>query len=266
MDSNYGAVVSARFRALSTARALFALRSIGDMLIVVVESVAPVILASHFGSIAGWSGPEAALLIGLGRCAEGIALASARGVDPAVFSETVRLGRFDQVLIRPMSAIGWLVTSEFELRFLFRTAVGLAVAAWCIVAVGVDLGPADVVILAGAVASTAILAISFLVMGAALTLRTVEGSDVANLLALGGMAMAGYPMELYSSALRFTFTFIIPTALCLYVPVITVLDRDGVGFIGPHLLPVVPVAALALIGLSSLAWRAGVRHYQSTGS
>ena len=266
MDSPYATVVASRLRALSSARTLFVMRSVGDMVLVAAEAVAPIILVARFGTVAGWRGPEVALLIGLGRSAEGIALAGARGIDPQVFTETVRLGRFDQVLIRPVSPIGWMVTSEFELRFLFRTLVGIVVAVWSIVAVGIDVSPVDALLLVGAVLATATLATSFLVMGAALTLRTVEGSDVANLLALGGLQMAGYPMELYSGALRFTFTFLVPVALCLYVPVATVLDREGAGFVGPHLLPLTPVAAVTLIALSSLAWRAGVRHYQSTGS
>ena len=266
MDNPYASIVGARLRSLVSSRFLFAARSAGDALLVFVEAVAPVLLIAQFGSLAGWNGAEVALLIGIGRAGEGLALSFARGVDPSFFSETVRLGRFDQVLIRPVSPLGWLLASEVEIRHVFRTVVGVAVVAWCVNAANVDLTVAKVLVIVMAIIAVATLVAAFLVMGGALTLRTVEGSEVANLFALGGLSLAAYPLDVYAGALRFVFTFVIPVGMCVYVPTLYVLDRDGPGVLGPNLLPAVPVVIVVLAALAGLSWRAGVRRYQSTGS
>ena len=230
-----------------------------------IEALAPLLLVSRFGSIAGWSGPEVAMLIGVARTGEALALIVGRGVDPNTFGDTVRLGRFDQILTRPVSPLLWLLTSHVELRFVFRAAAGAGVVVWSAQRLGV-LSPGTAVVLAAAAVASALFVLSTLIIGAAVTFRTVEGSDFAVLLSNGGMGLAAFPLEVYSSALRLIFTFLVPVGLCVYVPVLTVLDRDGPGVLGPGLLPVLPVVLGAFAGLSLLTWRQGIRHYESTGS
>ena len=242
------------------------MRCLGDTLIVAAEAVAPFLLVAQFGSIAGWSAPEVVMLIGIGRVGEGIALAVGRGVDPTVFSTTVRLGLFDQVLTRPISPLGWLLTTEVELRHVFRAVAGAGII--CVAARSADVGltPVNVLVLLAACAASALFVLSILVMGAALTFRTVEGSDVANLAANGGIGLVSFPLDVYGSALRFVFTFLLPVGLCVYVPMLFVLHRDGPGVLGPGLLPAMPIGVAVLVGAALLCWRAGLRHYQSTGS
>lgn len=230
-----------------------------------MEALAPLLLVSRFGSIAGWSAPEVAMLVGVARTGEGLAMIVGRGVDPSTFGDTVRLGRFDQILTRPVSPLLWLLTSEVELRFVFRAAAGAGVVVWSAHRLGV-LSPGTAVVLAAAAAASALFVLSTLVIGAAVTFRTVEGSDFALLLSNGGMGLAAFPLEVYGSALRLIFTFLVPVGLCVYVPVLTILDRDGPGVLGPGLLPVLPVVLGAFAGLSLLTWRQGIRHYESTGS
>jgi ABC-2 type transport system permease protein len=245
---------------------LFALRCLGDVLVVAVEALGPLFLVNRFGSVAGWSGPEVVMLVGLGRAGEGLAMAIGRGVEPTIFSETVRLGRFDQVLTRPISPLGWLMTSELELRHLFRAIAGVVLVAWAAARVHVPLTVSNVAILAAACVAAALFVLAVLVMGAALTFRTVEGSDIANLASNGGIGLVSFPLDLYGGVLRFTFTFLLPIGLCVYVPVLVVLGRDGPGWLGPQLLPLMPVAIALFVGAALLSWSAGLRRYKSTGS
>lgn len=265
MGSPYGALAGAKLRSLASSPRLLMLRSAGDVVIVAMEALAPLLLVSRFGSIAGWSGAEVVMLIGVARTGEGLALIVGRGIDPNTFGDTIRLGRFDQILTRPVSPLLWLLTSDVELRFVFRAAAGAGVVAWSAHSLGVlSLGAAAV--LAAAAVASALFVLSTLVIGAAMTFRTVEGSDFALLLSNGGMGLAAFPLEVYGSALRLVFTFLVPVGLCVYVPVLSVLDRDGPGVLGPGLLPVLPIVLGVFGGLSLLAWRQGIRHYESTGS
>jgi ABC-2 type transport system permease protein len=242
------------------------MRCLGDALLILVEALGPLILVNRFGSIAGWSGSDVVLLVGVARAGEGLALVVGRGVEPTIFSETVRLGRFDQVLTRPVSPLGWLLTTELELRHLFRGVAGIGLVIWAASRSDVALTASNVAVLAASCMACTLFVLCVLVLGAALTFRTVEGSDIANLAANGGVGLVSFPLDLYGGALRFVFTFLLPIGLFVYVPVLFVLGRDGPGVLGPGLLAAMPVGALAVVGVTSYAWRAGLRHYQSTGS
>lgn len=266
MASTYADLTRAKIASVAGARRLFLLRCVGDVALVAVETAAPFLLVSQFGSIAGWTAPQVAMLIGLARGGEAIALIFGRGVDPTVFSETVRLGRFDQVLTRPVSPLGWLLTTDVELRFVFRALAGVVVVALAAHAAHVAFNLANVALLCTALIAGAIIVLSILVMGAALTFLTIEGSEIANLFANGGLSLVSFPLDLYGAALRLTFTFVIPVGLAIYVPVVVVLGRQAPAGLGTALLPVLPVALAAFVGGAGLAWRAGLRRYQSTGS
>ena len=266
MASPYPALAAASVRSLASNRRLFVLRMIGDTGIVLMETLIPVFLVSRFGTVAGWEATEVALLIGVVRGGEGLALLLGRTIDPHRFGQLVRQGTFDQVLTRPVSPLGWLLSSGLEPRFAFRAVAGMGVVAWAVVAADVPPTVANGLVLAGAIVASAVLILSIYVMGAALTFLTVEGSDLANIFVNGGLGLSSFPLELFGSALRLTFTFIVPIGLCVYVPALFVLGRDGPGIIGPGLLPLLPVVLAALAGVAALAWRAGLRRYTSTGS
>lgn len=262
----YQSVAAAKLRSVAESPRLFALRCVGDAMMVSLEALVPFILVGRFGSVAGWSASEVAMLLGLGRTAEAIAYGFGRGVDPAHFGETVRLGRFDQVLTRPVSPLGWLLASEVEPRYVFRGLAGVAVLTVGAGLADVPATPANLTLLAGACAACAVVVLSIIVMGGALTFVTTEGSDIANLFSAGGLSLSSLPLELYGSVLRTVFTFLIPIGLCVYVPVIVVLGRDGPGPLGPALLWALPVVVALFVAVAAAAWRGGVRHYRSTGS
>jgi ABC-2 type transport system permease protein len=73
-------------------------------------------------------------------------------------------------------------------------------------------------------------------------------------------------MQIYGSALRLVFVWVVPVALAIYVPALVLLGRQG-----PPGLPAwlawltVPVSA-GFLALGGLAWRSGVRHYVGAGS
>ena len=70
---------------------------------------------------------------------------------------------------------------------------------------------------------------------------------MVNVLIYGGQYVASYPMQIYGSALRFLFTWLVPLGLAIYVPALGVLGRPG-----PPGLP-------ARAGLADRPGRAGLR-------
>ncbi len=259
-------LAAASVKAVTTSRGLLILRSTGEIGLVLAEVMAPVVLASRFGSIAGWSGAEVAMLIGVSRAGQGFAYLLGRGLDPANFAPTVRDGSFDRVLVRPVPPLVWMMTSDIQLRYLFRGFTGTAIVVVAGRGAGMPWTAPNVALLVVAAAACGTMLLAINVLGASLTLITSEGSEITNLLGDGGLGLISFPLDLYGSPLRFVFTFVIPVGLCVYVPLLVVLGRDGPGVLGAGLLWALPAVLGGFVAASSLAWRLALTHYRSSGS
>jgi ABC-2 type transport system permease protein len=262
----YRLLAAASLRGRVSHPAGFALRTLGTGLLVATEVVGVVLAVRRFGTLAGWTAPQVVLLVGLGAAGQGLGLALGDRLEPAFFSELVRKGTFDQVLTRPTSPLGWMVASYLEVRFVGRVLVGAGVVAWAASRAGVAWTPSHLLVAATAVACCAALVLAISVLGGALTLYTVEGSEVVNIFTYGGVALSCYPMEIYGPALRAVFTWMVPFALAVYVPGLVLLGRTGPPGLPAGLLWATPAVTAAFAGLAGLGWRAGVRHYTGTGS
>src|SRR5215213_465429 len=102
--------------------------------------------------------------------------------------------------------------------------------------------------------------------GAGFTFVTVQGSEAVNVLIYGGQYLASYPMQIYGSALRFLFVWVVPIGLAIYVPALAILGRQGPPGLPGWLAWLSAPMAAAFLAVGGLAWRAGIRHYVGTGS
>ncbi|MFT7649221.1 MAG: ABC-2 type transport system permease protein [Candidatus Poriferisodalaceae bacterium] len=99
-----------------------------------------------------------------------------------------------------------------------------------------------------------------------LSFWAVAASEATNSFTYGGQFANQYPLHLYPSWIRGVIGWTIPLAFVAYVPSIRLLDAPN-SLDLPHWLAYAsgPVA-IATCAVAGLAWRAGIRHYQSTGS
>jgi ABC-2 type transport system permease protein len=246
--------------------ATLAARGVGTALISLVEVIGIVLLLDRFGAIAGWRTAEVVVLVGLGACGQGLALTIGNRLEPDNISLLLRRGTFDQVLTRPVSPLGWVVASYVDIRQLGRLVAGVGMLVWAGHRAGVDWTAAHLAVAALAVACCAVTVFAILVAGAALTFYTVQASEVVNVALFGGPYLSGYPMQIYGSATRLMFTWVLPFGLTVYVPTLTLLGRAGPPGLGAGLLWLTPVGAGWVALLAWLAWRRAIRHYVGTGS
>jgi ABC-2 type transport system permease protein len=262
----YLRLAAASVRATVRRPAFLAARAVAAALIVAVEVAGAVLLLDRFGSVGGWRPAEVVVLFGLTFAAQGLALTVGNTLEAEKVSELVRRGTFDQVLTRPVSPLGWVMASYVETRFLGRVAAGAAAVAWAADRAGVVWTPGRVGLAVLAVVCGGAIVFGVLLGAAGFTFVTVQGSEAVNMLIYGGQYLASYPIQIYGSALRFLFTWLVPFGLAIYVPALGVLGRQG-----PPGLPAwlawlaVPAAGVFLAG-GGLAWRGGIRHYVGTGS
>ncbi|HEV8247651.1 MAG TPA: ABC-2 family transporter protein, partial [Polyangiaceae bacterium] len=88
----------------------FVLHSLAHLLLTAAEFVALWALFETFGSLAGWSLPEIAVLYGIANASIALADSLSRGFDH--FGELLKSGEFDRLLLRPLGPIFQLLARE----------------------------------------------------------------------------------------------------------------------------------------------------------
>ena len=95
---------------------------------------------------------------------------------------------------------------------------------------------------------------------------TTDASEFANAFTYGGNTITQYPLTVFPRELVKTLTFVLPLAFVNWYPCLYLLGRDDPFGFPEWLQFASPLAALLFVAAAGLVWRAGVRHYTSTGS
>lgn len=264
--SLYRRLAGIRVRAQMQYRVSFVLDVFSTLLISGADFASLVVLLMRFPTIAGWNLGELLFLSGFVTAAFSLHDMLNGGFDPDMFTHHIRMGTFDQFLLRPRRVAFQIFGSEFTVRRINRLAQSVFV-----MAVGLAL-----VHPAWTLAKTVYLPFVFLgqyafffglyVIGSAICFWTVQQLEAVNIFTYGGTYMMSYPMPIYARWLRDFFTFIVPAALLNYYPALYLLDKpDPLG--APAFVQfIAPLAGFAVLGVASAFWRVGARKYTSTGS
>jgi ABC-2 type transport system permease protein len=260
----YAALIRSRIAAQTSYRTSFALDVLAQVLLVIVEFGEVYVVFHQVDSLGGFRFEEVALLYGLAIAGFGLADLVAGHVDG--LPTYVRAGTFDAFLLRPLSALGQLLTSEFSLRRLGRVAMGLVVLGIAVSVADIDWTPARVALLVTTPIAAAVIFSAVFVAASVIGFWVVEGMEFANAFTYGGNYLSQFPFTVYGTVVRRFFTFVVPAAFIAYLPALALLGRDD-----PMGLPAwlswcgVPVAALSCLAALRL-WRVGLRHYVGAGS
>jgi ABC-2 type transport system permease protein len=188
----------------------------------------------------------------------------AAGFD--LFPQAIRQGEFDRVLLRPVGIFVQVLAADFQLRRLGRVAQGGLALALALTWTSIAWTPLKGLYLLVVLVSGVAMFSALLVLGAVLCFWTVQSIEIINTVTYGGTEMASYPLPIYHELLQRFFTFVVPLAFVSYFPALYLLERPELQRLPSWLPGMTPVAAAMLALIALLAWRVGVRHYQSTGS
>lgn len=243
-------------------RASFVMLTIGNALAALIEFIGIWALFGRFGALEGWTLAEAAVFFGMGNIAFALCEMFAREFD--VFSQYVRTGDFDRLLLRPRSTVLQLLGASCHIMRFGRLLQGAAVLAIGLSALGVGgWGPDRWLLLVLSVLGGAFLFAGMIVLQATSCFWTIESLEVWNCITYGGVTTIQYPLSIYQKPLRFLFTYLVPLVAMNYWPSAYLLGR---GYVPAWLSWLSPFIGLAFFLLALLVWRWGVRHYRSTGS
>jgi ABC-2 type transport system permease protein len=170
-------------------------------------------------------------------------------------------GKFDRVLLRPVSSLFQVVFETFRIESLQEVVTGTFCMWWASHRLGIHwtAGKISTLLFFGVCAAIIYVSI-FLILSAVSFFwedRIGVHPPVWNVIAFGR-----YPLSIYSGVVQFFLCWIIPFGLASFYPSVRLLGRT----VTPEYLPLVPVVAIVFLTIAISLWNFGTRHYSSTGS
>ncbi len=220
----------------------------------------------NFGSLAGWGLGDLAFLVGMAEMSFGLMDMLFSGFDPDAFSPLVRLGRFDQYLLRPVDITLQILGSRFIVRRLGRVLGGALIFLFSLSLSHIAWTPAKVLYLPVVLFSQVMAFGALFVMGATFIFWTIQPLEAVNIVTYGGNELISNPMHIYPAWIRHFFTYLLPLVFMNYLPAVYILDKaDPLGF--PEFTRfLAPLLGLLMLLAALRFWKFGIRHYQGTGS
>lgn len=170
-------------------------------------------------------------------------------------------GKFDRVLLRPLSSLFQVIFEAFRLEAIQELLTGIVLLGYCARKLNITWNPANIalLILMTICAAAIYLAIFLILTAVSFWMEDRIGitPPVFNMIGFGR-----YPLTIYNTAIQFFLSWIIPFAFASFYPTTGFLKRNEF----QTFFYLVPVVAGVLSVLSVFVWNRGVRRYSSTGS
>ena len=198
----YLRLISVQIRSQMQYRTGFFLEFVSTAVISAMVFITFAFVIERFGNIAGWSLGEVGFLYGLIEFSFGLMDMLFSGFDPQNFGRQVRLGRLDQVLLRPVNVTLQIFGSEFIMRRLGRIVQGLVILIVAEGMIEVQWTANKLLFMPVIVISQVLFFGGLFIIGAAWTFWSVESIEAMNIFTYGGAEMMSYPMTIYPTPLR----------------------------------------------------------------
>jgi ABC-2 type transport system permease protein len=170
-------------------------------------------------------------------------------------------GKFDRVLLRPLSSLFQVIFDAFRIESLQEVVVGLVVVIWASRRLHYQWHALDILLLVFFALCGGLIYISVFLFLSTFSFWFEDRIGIHppfwNLLAFGR-----YPLSIYSGYIQFLLSWIIPFGFATFYPASRLLGRPEFRIYAP----LIPLVAVATFALAVTSWRIGLRRYSSTGS
>lgn len=218
-----------------------------------------IVLYSTRHEVAGWTAPQAlvvmAYFMAIHAVIEGM-------ISPSLVDlvERIRTGAFDYVLLKPVDAQAMVSASRYEPWKIFELIGSVIVLCYAVPRLAhtpslAEAGLGALLFVTGVIATYALWIIC-----AAASFWVVRLDNLMYLLS-AIFDTARWPVQVFSGAWRFVFTFVVPIAVMTTYPAMALL-----GLLDARTALATIAGALALLVISRLIWRTAIRSYTSASS
>jgi ABC-2 type transport system permease protein len=260
----YTALIGGQFRSVASYRISFVIELVSHSLTTALDITTVLVLFGSTKAVAGFSLSEALLVASLSSI--GFALADLLVGNVDHLKQYVRTGLMDVILVRPLGALWQLLCMDLPVRKALRVVLAVGVLVVALQLNVIDWTPGRVLLLVLTPLSGLVFFGAIFVLSSSLAFWWVDSGEVGHAFTYGGRDFTTYPVPVYAVWFRAVFAYALGFGFVAYQPALALLGRTD-----PLGLPawagyLSPLAALVAAGLAALVWRAGIRHYRSTGS
>jgi ABC-2 type transport system permease protein len=219
-----------------------------------------VVLFNKVPQLAGWRFEEVLFLYGFSLIPYG--LFNVVSLNLYDFGNNYIIeGKFDRVLLRPISSLFQVLFETFRIESLQEVATGVFCMWWATRRLGLAWTSTKFAMLLFFGLCAGIIYISVFLILSTVSFwfedRIGVHPPVWNVIAFGR-----YPLSIYSPVVQFFLCWIVPFGLASFYPSVRMLGRT----ISPQYAPLVPVVAVVFFSIAISLWNFGTRHYSSTGT
>lgn len=214
-------------------------------------------LFDKFGIVKSFNIYQVILCFSVVQFGESFAEAILRGFDK--FSEIIKNGGLDILLIRPQNIYLQIMGQKVELSKLVKSSFSLVLLVYAIIKLQIPFEYFGIILLM-LIGSTIVFAAVFII-GAALCFVTIEGLEVVNIFIYGTRDFAQYPIGIYNKVVQIFFTYLIPIGITSYFPMLYITGASSNIWYA-----VLPLFSLLTLIPAIFLFNLGLRKYKSSGS
>ncbi|QOR68860.1 ABC-2 family transporter protein [Cytobacillus suaedae] len=217
------------------------------------------VIFDNIGDIQGWTFYEVTLIYGM--------LTLAKSINHIFFDnlwvlgqQYVRQGKFDVLLLRPISPLFHLVADKIQQDGFGNLVIGIILVTKSVMELGIGFTVLDFFMMLIFVISGGFIFAAINLITTTTSFWFVESNMFMwSTFSLSEFAL--YPLGIYHKAIGILLTWLIPYAFASYYPAGFFLDK------GPIMMSLLtPVIAVVLWLIALRVWNFGIRNYSSTGS
>lgn len=233
---------------------------ISGSLTTIASFCAIILLFQSYETIAGYTLNEVLITYAMINFTFGVSECMFRGFD--TFDRLVRTGELDRLLIRPRSVFLQVLGYKIELNKIGRIMFGAVVLIFALVNASIQWTVMKVVVVLLMIIGSIIIFAGMFLIYSSVSIFTIEGLEVMNVITNGGRDLSEYPIDVYSGFFRKFFTYIIPLACINYLPLQYLLGFENATII----YGLTPLVSFVFFGLCFLLFQWSLTKYKSTGS
>ena len=225
------------------------------------ELFAIFIMFKNFKSVGYWGFYETALMFGMVTAIYSFTECFARGFDE--FSNVIKHGSLDRILVRPVGIFAQLFYTKIEFSKLMRMSLGMGVIVVALVNLNINWTFVKVLVLLAACVCGCLVIFGVMLVGAGISVFTVENIEFINIFTNGAKEIAYYPVNIYNKWLARVFTFVVPVAAFNYLPISYLM---GYGNLPQTVYALSPLMGVVFVIPCILFFKWALKRYQSTGT
>ncbi|MEU8670036.1 ABC-2 family transporter protein [Streptomyces anulatus] len=257
-------ILRSRIRSQTQYRTSFSLNLLSAGLSQGTELVAIVCLFAQVDALGGFDRSEVLTIYALSSTAFGIC--EFFGGSLNMLPTYIRTGTFDILMMRPLSVLGQLLTSEVQLHRAGRAVVGVLVLGYVVGATGVPMTGQNILLLLITPLAGALVIGAVWLVSSSMSFWLIKGEEVTVSVTYGTNLLTSYPMTVFSAPVRVVFSCIVPAAFVAYYPALALVDRPDPLGAPEYFAWSGPVVAGVSLAVAAGVWRWGIHQYKGVGS